>query len=543
MSTPTIAARKADAGPRQGDGAGFGQLLHAEWTKFRTVRGWVIGMAVAALVTVLLGLLIAGGGSSTCQHSPGSPVLSGPACLPHVPLGPGGLAVTDQFYFVRQPLAGNVSITVRVTSLTGVHGNGSGQAAQPGQGLTKGVEPWSKAGVIIKESTRPGSAYAAMMVTGGHGVRLQYDYTHDTAGLPGAVSAASARWLRLTRSGDTITGYDSADGMHWTQVGTAHLAGLSATVQAGLFATSPGHTTVVSQSLGGDTSAGGPTLATAVFDHASLPGLSPSGGWTGDAVGGKAAGGAASSGHQGFHQAGGRFTVTGSGDIAPLVPPAVAGFPASTIGQGLVGTFAGLIAVVVVAVMFITAEYRRGLIRITLAASPRRGRVLAAKAAVAGAVTFAAGLAAAIVTVLLGNRVAHAKGVYVLPVTSLTELRVIAGTAALLAVAAVLALAIGTALRRSAGAVTAVIVVIVLPYLLGTADVLPAGAANWLLRVTPAAAFAIQQSVPQYPQVTAGYTPTAGYFPLAPWAGFAVLCGYAVLALALAAFLLRRRDA
>ena len=23
---------------------GFGQLLHAEWTKFRTVRGWVIGM-------------------------------------------------------------------------------------------------------------------------------------------------------------------------------------------------------------------------------------------------------------------------------------------------------------------------------------------------------------------------------------------------------------------------------------------------------------------------------------------------------------------
>jgi ABC-type transport system involved in multi-copper enzyme maturation permease subunit len=314
-------------------------------------------------------------------------------------------------------------------------------------------------------------------------------------------------------------------------------------VQAGLFATSPGHTTVVSQSLGGGTSAGGPTLATAVFDHASLPGPSPSGAWTGDAVGGKATGGAASSGRQGFHQAGGRFTVTGSGDIAPLVPAAAAGLPASTIEQGLMGTFAGLIAVVVVAVMFITAEYRRGLIRTTRAASPRRGRVLAAKAIVAGAVTFTAGLAAAIITVLLGNRLAHAKGVYLLPVTSLTELRVIAGTAALLAVAAVLAVAIGTALRRTAGSVTAVTVVIVLPYILGTAGVLPAGAQNWLLRVTPAAAFAIQQSVPQYPQVTAGYTPTAGYFPLAPWAGFAVLCGYAVLALTLAAFLLRRRDA
>ena len=82
----------------------------------------------------------------------------------------------------------------------------------------------------------------------------------------------------------------------------------------------------------------------------------------------------------------------GSGDIAPLVSAAAAGLPISTIEQGLVGAFAGLIAVVVVAVMFITAEYRRGMIRTTLAASPRRGRVLAAKAIVAGAVTFVAGL-------------------------------------------------------------------------------------------------------------------------------------------------------
>jgi uncharacterized membrane protein len=48
---------------------------------------------------------------------------------------------------------------------------------------------------------------------------------------------------------------------------------------------------------------------------------------------------------------------------------------------------------------------------------------------------------------------------------------------------------------------------------------------------------------PAYPQVTASYTPTAGYFPLTPWAGLAVLCGYAALALVLAFYLLRRRDA
>ena len=70
---------------------------------------------------------------------------------------------------------------------------------------------------------------------------------------------------------------------------------------------------------------------------------------------------------------------------------------------------------------------------------------------------------------------------------------------------------------------------------------LPLRAAEWLLRVTPAAAFAIRQSVPAYSQVTAGYAPPI-YFPLSPWAGFGVLCGYTTLALGLAGFLLRRRD-
>ena len=44
------------------------QLLHAEWTKFRTVRGWVIGMIVAILVTAGIGLfLVAASGNVSCQ--------------------------------------------------------------------------------------------------------------------------------------------------------------------------------------------------------------------------------------------------------------------------------------------------------------------------------------------------------------------------------------------------------------------------------------------------------------------------------------------
>ena len=60
--------------------------------------------------------------------------------------------------------------------------------------------------------------------------------------------------------------------------------------------------------------------------------------------------------------------------------------------------------------------------------------------------------------------------------------------------------------------------------------------------MTPAAAFAVQQTLVRYPQVAAPYTPSDGYFPLAPWAGFAVLCGYTLCAPALATYLVRRRD-
>ncbi len=125
--------------------------------------------------------------------------------------------MTDSFSFARQPLTGNGTITARVTSLTGEHVNLSSGPVQVGNGnLVPGLAEWAKAGIIIKQSTHQGSAYAAMMVTGSHGVRMQYNFTGDTAGMPGTVSAAHPRWLRLTRSGDTITGYDSADGTHWT---------------------------------------------------------------------------------------------------------------------------------------------------------------------------------------------------------------------------------------------------------------------------------------------------------------------------------------
>jgi ABC-type transport system involved in multi-copper enzyme maturation permease subunit len=511
---------------------GFGQLLHAEWTKFRTVRGWVIGMVLAVLVTAGLGVFLARASSPSCSSQTSSgqhgPVQHGSACGgPVYTVGPGGTLVLDEFYFVRQPLAGNGSITVRVTSLTG-----RGQPA---------VVPWSKAGIIIKDGTGQGSAYAAMMVTGGNGVRMQWNYTGDTAGLPGAVSAASPRWLRLTRGGDTITGYDSADGTHWTQVGTVALAGLPSTVQAGLFVTSP-HYTTYSSSLGSGSAYSNPTVATAVFDHVSQTGTWPASGWTGDYLHGATSMGTTGV-SPGYHQMAGRFTVTGFGDIAPLISGALGDGPNITVRDFLLGTFAGLIAVAVVATMFMTAEYRRGLIRTTLAASPNRGRVLAAKAIVIGSAAFVAGLAAAAGAVLIGTRIARSGGTDMFQEPWPTEVRIIVGTAAVIAVAAVLTLAIAAIVRRSATAILIVIVTVVIPFVLSAPPGIPVGVVEWLLRITPAAAFAVQQPQPQYYQVQASYIPSSGFFPLAPWAGFAVLCGWTALALVLAAYVLRRRDA
>lgn len=477
--------------------AGFLELLHAEWTKFRTVRGWLVGMVAAALMMVLVALLA---GISSDQRG-----------APAVPTGPRGEPVTDSFYFVHQPLTGDGSITVAVAAL---------KSSVP-QGPT--VVPWAKAGLIVKQSLREGSPYVAIMVTGSHGVRMQTNYLADRPG------PTAAKWLRLERSGDAITGYASADGINWTKVGTVHVD-LGPTPQAGLFVASP-------QAVDGR----GTTASVSTATFTDLQGTDRH--WTGDQVG---AGSPTFAGYPpptagSFTESGGTFTITGAGDIAPAARYSLP--TAGTLANLLTGTFAALIAVVVVAALFITTEYRNKLIHVTLTAGPRRSRVLLAKAIVLSAVTFVAGLAGALVAIPLGARLARANGVYIFPVTASTELRVALGTAALLAAASILALSVGAIFRTSAGAVTTVIAAIVLPYLLVANPFMPAEAANWLTRITPAAAFAVQQTLVQYPQVANPYTPYNDYYPLAPWAGLAVLAGYAVAALGVATVLLRRRDA
>src|ERR1700733_8480093 len=186
---------------------------------------------------------------------------------------------------------------------------------------------------------------------------------------------------------------------------------------------------------------------------------------------------------------------------------------------------ASLLIVIVPATLFATSEYRRGLIRTTFAASPRRGHVLAAGA-----------IATAIAEVIT-RHVLAANGNYLFPQSGPDLARVVIGTGLLLGLAAALAVGLGMMLRLSAPAVAAGIVLLVLPGILGSQS------GNWLMRFTPTAAFAIQATLPRSGLVTSSYTPPNGYFPTGPWAGLAVLAAYTAAALGAAAWLVRRRDA
>lgn len=482
------------------------RLLRAEWTKFRSVPGWVRGSVVVALLIVLFPLTGLGGGAPE-QPTP-------------IPIGPEGGPVTAGFFSVHRPLTGDGSITVPVTALTST-------SAEP-------VAPWAKAGLILTAGPGLAPSYAAIMVTGSHGVRMQHNYLHDRAGPAGAVSAAEPRWLRLTRAGGAITGEASADGAHWSDLGTIRLPGLPATVEAGLFVACPQRV----EGLGTTVDA-----ATATFGVPRLEGGWPAATWAGAQVGARTAtfAGYPPGISGGFAEDGAGFTVTGAGDLAPATRADLA--VAATPGDLLFGTFPALILIVVMATQTMTSEYRTRLIRSTFSAAPRRGRVLLAKAAVVGGVTFVVSLVGALIAVPVWTRLVRGLGIYLFPSAPGDVLRAEVGTAALLAVTAVFALAVGTVVRRGATAVTAVVIATVLPHLLARTPFLPPAVAQWLTEFTPAAALAVQQTLVRYPQVDSLYTPALGYHPLSPWAGLGVLCCYAGLTFALAIVLVRRRDA
>jgi hypothetical protein len=495
------------------------------------------GSLESIVLCVVFTYLVANGNhTGTCTGS--GACTSGHA---FVPTGPGGEAVADSYEYQYQRLTGDGTLTVRLASLTGLISTRPPDAAPSIKATRPGLATWAKAGILVTTSTKQGSSYAAVMATGNHGARFQYNYTGDRAGLPGVVSRNSPRWLRLARTANLITGYDSTNGTSWHEIGVARLSGLSASVDLGLFATSP---VTYQDSLGGV-----PTQAAATFDHITLDGHAVANGWQSRSIGTsdyypKLAADSAQDSRDAVVLSR-SVVLTGSGDIAPAVNLTALGGNTSAHSM-LFGIVVALIMLIVVATLFITVEYRRGLIRTTFTAIPQRGSVLAAKAVVIGIVTFVIGAIAAAIAIPVGVHVLDTGGNYIFPTNTVTLIQIIAGTGALLAITAVGVLALGTILRTSAGAVTAGIVLFILPNLVGPGVLGQGGTGGFtaaLYRFSPAAAFSIFGVLPRSSLVSFPYTLANGYYPLSPLVGLAVLAAYSAVALTLAAYLLRRRDA
>jgi regulation of enolase protein 1 (concanavalin A-like superfamily) len=508
-------------------GRGFARLAHAELTKLLTVPRWCRSLAALSLLTVGFGVLTAAA-SHTDANDQRTFVV-----------GPEGTAVVDDLYFVHRTVAGDATIVVRVASQEASH-------------------PAAQAGLLVKQDTTSGSRYTSLAVTPRHGVRFDADFSTD----PTEAAGSAPRWLRLSRRGAEVRGYTSDDGADWRLVGTRSLAGLGPEVEVGMFVSSPDEVRIerdAAATLVGQI----PTLGRATFADLSLDPAPPGpdgDGWHGDAIAGPLrASAAAASGPAGptgptgpsgpdqdgpggkgagplagsVTRAGGVYTITGSGDIGPDEPPD------DSVQVSLFGTVFGLMALVTVAVLFVTSEDKHHLAWTTFAASPRRRRVLAAKALSLAAVTFGLGLVTAIAAYLAARPVLRSRG-FGLPAFAPTSLgqpgviRAVVGTAVLLTAFALLGLGLGSILRRSSGAIAAVFTLGIVP--LFAASIVPA-AGPWLLWLTPAGGFAVQRAKPPTNELAEPWS------QMSPWGGLAVTCAYAVAALAVAAWTAERRDA
>lgn len=197
----------------------------------------------------------------------------------------------------------------------------------------------------------------------------------------------------------------------------------------------------------------------------------------------------------------------------------------------LFGSIFSMIVFAVLGATAVTSEYASGMIRLTLTATPRRGRVLAAKAAVVAGTTLVAGLVTAVVSFLVAQAVLASYGVPSVALGDGGALRTVLGDGVLTPVLPLIAVALGFALRSTAGAVTSVLAIVFLPGILG--GVLPSWWRDNVLGYLPgAAAEAISSGHLESSTAT-----------LAPGLAALVLAGWLVVFLGGAWAVLERRDA
>ncbi|HYQ65119.1 ABC transporter permease [Actinophytocola sp.] len=200
--------------------------------------------------------------------------------------------------------------------------------------------------------------------------------------------------------------------------------------------------------------------------------------------------------------------------------PTAASLTAITVAQLAIG---------VLGVLVITAEYATGSIQPSLLAVPRRGRLLAAKAGVFTLVAVLIGQLIGFTSFFLGQAVFAGQGVPYATLGQPEVARAVIGGGLYLAALGLLGLGLGTVLRSTAGAIGTLVTVTLL--VRAVAQALPERMAAWVNKYWPTASGERIFSV----------VPTDG--ALAPWPGFGLLCACVAAVGAGGYLLLRTKDA
>jgi regulation of enolase protein 1 (concanavalin A-like superfamily) len=126
---------------------------------------------------------------------------------------------SDQFQFVYRAVTGDVDVRAQVVGI-------------------QYIDEWTKAGVMIRETTGATSRHASTFVTPAKGLAFQRrEVTGGISTHTGSGSNTAPYWVRIVRVGQLFTSYVSANGSSWSLVGSDTIS-MGATVQVGLAVTS-----------------------------------------------------------------------------------------------------------------------------------------------------------------------------------------------------------------------------------------------------------------------------------------------------------------
>jgi hypothetical protein len=220
--------------------------------------------------------------------------------------------------------------------------------------------------------------------------------------------------------------------------------------------------------------------------------------------------------------AGGLAATLAIGVVAGLNTRNPAGDPTSNV---LAGVALGQLITGVLGVVAMTSEFSSGMARVTFAAVPRRGLVLAAKAAVWGTVFLAGGEITVLASFFLGTGVLR-PGVPHPSLATPGVARAVVMTGAYLALTGLLGLGVGALIRHGAAAVATLVGgLFVAPLIIGG--------------ITPALGRLLPELIAG--NSLAAVQPVPG-FSWSPWLELAVVAAYPAATLAAGGWLLARRD-